>query len=162
MAGECLGSLKWLGILSPRHGQIHLMFSLVKRKLKDCNSDGRFWTLPVFINDVSFQIVFFLGKIYISLLCIWVFVCIYVYVLPARLVPTEARRGHRFPWDWSYRWLWTAQCWLWDLTSEPYLQPPQKPFLKSHILNNVIHYTTLTWYLYAEELTVERHLGFCN
>lgn len=62
MAGECLGSLKWLGILSPRHGQIHLMFSLVKRKLKDCNSDGRFWTLPVFINDVSFQIVFFWGR----------------------------------------------------------------------------------------------------
>jgi hypothetical protein len=29
--------------------------------------------------------------------------CLSVY--PVHAVPTEARRGHRIPWDWSYRWL---------------------------------------------------------
>ena len=37
-------------------------------------------------------------------------------MLCACLVPTEARRGHRLPWNWSYRWLWAT---VWVLRIEP-------------------------------------------
>lgn len=46
----------------------------------------------------------------------------YLGVLPAGMpvccvhtVPTEARRGQQIPWNWSFRWLWTA---MWVLEFE--------------------------------------------
>jgi hypothetical protein len=39
------------------------------------------------------------------------------YATPAWLVPTEVRREHQIPWNWSHGWLWAT---TWVLRFEPW------------------------------------------
>lgn len=49
-------------------------------------------------------------------ICIWAFACMYACALCTRLVPTDARRRCRIPWNWSCKSLWTT---MWLLRIEP-------------------------------------------
>jgi hypothetical protein len=60
--------------------------------------NGIFWILET----DSFNIFFIL--------------CVGVFCLCVRLVPTEASRGHQILWNLSYRWLWATK---WVLEMEP-------------------------------------------
>lgn len=52
--------------------------------------------------------IYFISKfVYLLFMfCVWVFVCMYVYVLCAVLVPVVARRGHCSSWHWRYCRYW--------------------------------------------------------
>lgn len=54
---------------------------------------------------------------------------VYVYVPHKCLVPTEARRGHWLPWNWSYRLLWIS---LWVSGTEPRSSPKAANAALSH------------------------------
>lgn len=46
------------------------------------------------------------------------FVCMYVCVLCACLVPKEGRRGHGIPWNWTFMQLW-GTTWFWESNPSP-------------------------------------------
>ena len=59
------------------------------------------------------------------------FACLYIWAPLPCLFSTEARRGHRIPWTWNYRWLWTGSRTLKEQPmfspTEPSLQSPTRP-----------------------------------
>ena len=71
--------------------------------------------------------------LYICVLCVYLFlyvciVCVSANVCVCWLVcvmyvcmgmSEEARRGLWIPWNWTYRWLWAAQCGCWELDLDP-------------------------------------------
>lgn len=54
------------------------------------------------------SIFFILGILFIFMLCVWMFACVYVCVSHVCLVPIQASRRYQIPWNWSCRWSWAA------------------------------------------------------
>lgn len=52
---------------------------------------------------------------YLFILCVWCFVCIYICLSHEYLMPMEAR--HQIPWVRSYRWL-LATMWVLGIKSQ--------------------------------------------